>query len=221
MTDTEIKDGIKVGIPSKDSASADAIAAVYLKKSVLKIGRMKGVHWNRTDVTFTLTAGKSLYLIGVDILSTFPELKNMQTIHITDSQRAPIPIVDVQEFSRRARGSTASGVPIVATLHSDEITLEFWPSPDSNYPMWGYVRKKIVNLDDIPEEYHDVVIDFAIASLGAAEDKRVAVEFARSGLKDIQDDALTEWSENVIPLRRHLADDVFQVGGDSGNLRGG
>lgn len=217
MTEPDILDAISIAIPA-NRANAEKIARSYLKKSILKLGRMSGVSWNRKVITFTLISGQQEYKAGVD---SIPDLRGMGTIFRTDTPSNPIPIVDVQEFSRSARGSSTSGTPILATLHSDSTTFEIYPIPAGNYPMWGYIKKKIVNLSDIPEEYHDILIDYAIASIGASEDKRVAVAFAKAGLDDMRDEALTIWEENVVPIGRHLGGSVGVSGIiGSGNLRG-
>lgn len=218
MTEPEILTGIKLGLKGIPTADADEIARVYMKKSILRVGRINGVTWNKEAIEFTLTSGQQKYVMGVDI----PNLRGIGTLFRTDTQTNPIPVVDVNEFGRSARGSSTTGKPILATIHSDSVTLEFYPIPSGNYTIWGYIKKKIVNLADIPEEFHDVIIDYAIASIGASEDKSVAVAFARAGLDDLKDETLTVWDENVIPLGRHLVEpsSIWQDP-DSGNLRGG
>ena len=217
MTEQELVDAIKVGMPpTVPEASRDETAKAMLKKAILKAGRSRSRSWNKEDVTFSLTANKSSYQIGVDILASFADLKKMQYLFRADVLDNPIPIVPVLEFSKYARGSTTVGAPQKATLHSSDETLEIWPIPADAYTMWGYVQKKIENLEDVPSEYHDVLIDLAVASMQA----RNAKQLANEGMEAINGDSLTEWDDNVIPISRHMgipedANDTW-----SGNLRG-
>ena len=201
-------------VPEPHQANADAIADVYAKKAVLKLGRTKGVHWNRKAVPFTLTSGTSSYVIGADILTDFANLKNVQFLWRTDTQKEGIPVLPVQEFNKYARGSTTTGQPQIATVHSDNLTFEVWPSPDSDYSMWVYIRKNIQNFADIPAEYHDVLIDTAVAML------RDPKAFAAAGIKEMQEDSVNAWSGNTVPILRHVGDVDGGVEADSQNLRG-
>lgn len=220
MQESQIDRAIALSI-QKPEADAEAIAAIFRQKAVLKIGRMRNVDWNRKRVGFSLTSGKTEYYIGSDITGVdAPDLQNMQTLWRTDTVADPIHILPISEFNRYARGSSTSGKPQVATLHSGEKMLEIWPSPDSNYSLEGYARLEITRLEQIPEAYHDVVIDYAIAALAAAQNPAIAVQFAQAGLKDIADDSLTQWDGTVVPLPRHLGKTYAGAGADSGNLRG-
>lgn len=198
------------------SATADAeeIAEAYVKMAVLKVGRTRGVNWNREAVTFNLVAGQSSYKVGQDILSDYADLRNLQTMYFTDAPDNPIALVDVNDFSIYARGSTSSGRPTMATLHSGETTLEFWPSPSSAYATWAYLRKKIENFADIPDDYHDVIFAVAMAMLSSPSG------FAAKGIKEVQEDSYTTWSGNIIPVSRSMDGTTGGDSSDSGNLRG-
>ena len=214
MTKAEVQKAIALSVPEKFQANADAIADVYMKKAILKLGRTKGVHWNQKDVTFTLTSGKSSYNLGSDILSDYGDLKNLKFLWRTDTQRPGIPVLPVQEFNKTARGSTQTGQPQIATVHSDNLTFEVWPAPDSAYTMWVYIRKNIQNFKDIPSEYHDVLIDTAVASL------RDPKAFAADGIREMREDSVLAWDGNTVPIDRHLGKGAGAAGPDSQNLRG-
>jgi hypothetical protein len=198
-----------------DYANAEEVAGGLKNKAVLKVGRTPGVAWNRQHVTFNLQSGKSSYDCGVDILSD-EKPAGLQYLWHTDTPSAPIRVIPVQAFNAYARGSSSSGRPEIATLHSDTKTLEVWRSPDAAYTIWGYLKKKIVNFSDIPAEYHDVVVDVAIASLDPAN----ALRFATEGLEDARNDSLTPWDGSVVAIERHLGDSDAAIQPDSYNLRG-
>lgn len=216
MNEDEVLDAIKLHIPATHSANAEKIAESLLKKAILKVGRTPSVNWNRTEVTFSLESGTARYELGSDLLVDYEDLKNMQFLWRTDTPGEPIPIVSVNEFNKYARGSSSSGAPIIATLHSEDKILEIYPSPNSAYPLWGYAQRQITNFQDIPEEYHDVLIDYAVASMRGEN----ALVMAAEGLKDAQGDALTQWDGNTVPIIRHVGGRRQGRGADSYNLRG-
>jgi len=220
MNETEVISAVKGGVirqlPNVTDANAEVIARGLILKAVLKVGRMNGVDWNKEAVSFNLTSGQSVYKCGIDILSAYSRIKNLQYLWRTDTQDSPIRIVNLQEFNAYRRGATGTGKPELATLHSADETLEVWRTPDTTYAVWGYVQKRIVDLKDIPDIYYDVVIDVAVSSL----DPRNAVVFAQLGLDEMRKDSLTIWEGNSIPLGRHLGEDYAGTHGDSYNLRG-
>jgi len=212
MQERDIISAVAVKIGSSN-ANAEEIAGAYVKMAVLKVGRTRGVSWNREGVAFTLTSGKASYKIGQEILKDYPDLRNLQSIHFTDAPDNPVDLVGVDEFSKFARGSSASGRPEKACLHSGETTLEFWPNPASAYATWAYLRKKIENFSDIPEDYHDVVFAVAMAMLTSPS------AFAAQGIKEIKEDSYTTWEGNVFQVSRGIGG-ASGGGADSGNLRG-
>lgn len=218
MTEKDAIEAIKIHVPAGSESNADKVAGAVLKMAVLKVGRTPGVSWNRRHVTFSLTSGTSSYRVGVDILKSgdFEDLKNLQFVWRTDTKGEPIPIVQVQEFNKYARGGSSSGAPVVATLHSDDETFEVYPSPDSAYELWGYVQLRITKFKDIPKDYHDVVVNYAVASL----DRKSALKLAAAGLEDVKGDSLTKWEGNVIAISRHVGGSAGSKRADSHNLRG-
>lgn len=214
MLEQEIIDAVAAKIGTVPTGDAETIAATYVKLAVLKVGRTRGVSWNREAVEETLESGESQYKVGADILTDYVNLRNLQSIFCTDAPNNPIKIIGVNEFGHYARGSASSGRPTIATLHSGETTLEFWPEPDDNYAIWLYLRKKIENFADIPEDFHDVVFSVAMALISSP------AGFAKQGIKEIQEDSLTTWDGNTIPISRHIGQAASGTGSDSGNLRG-
>jgi hypothetical protein len=216
MSEADALAAIQLHIPARHSTNATVIAKSLLKKAVLKVGRTPSVHWNRTEVTFDLTSGQSRYELGHEILADIKTLKNVQYLWCTDTPGDPVPIVSVNEFNAYARGSSASSRPQIATLHSKEKILEVWPSPNSDYAMWGYAQNRITNFKDIPDEYHDVVIDYAVASMRAEN----ALTMAAGGLEDAKGDAQAQWDGSTIPISRHVGRTSGRARADSHNLRG-
>lgn len=216
MTKQQVLDEIAALIPVNANVNADVRAQTLLARAVLRVGRMKGVHWNREDVTIAIEGGKSSYKVGVDILGQYADMKNVQVLWRTDVQRPGIPILDIEDFNLFKRGNSASGPPEYATIHSSDETLEIYPTPDTNYSLFAYIKKKITKFEEIPDEYHDVLIDEAVASA----DPRTALARAQRGTKEIAGDSLTEWSGNVVPIARHVGRTGLGVEVNSQNLRG-
>lgn len=213
MTEAEVKKVIAARLPS-DTANSEETAGSYLKMAVLKLGRMENVDWNRVAVQETLTAGQKIYEVGVDILRDYKDVKNIQSLWHTDRGQDPIDMVDVYRFNKTARGGQASGRPFTSTIHSDEAKIEFYPSPDSAYTIWAYVRKKIENFEDIPSEYHDVLLATALAYVASPR------SFSAEGLKEMRDDSRTEWGGSTIQISRNIGRVSNRRVADSHNLQG-
>ena len=218
MTEKEVLAVLRGALPT-DKAQSDDIAGGHLKKAILKLGRMKGVDFNRDIQTFALTANQKEYVIGKDILNGVSGVWDMDELYLIDKPNWPVKIVGIDRFDVDARGSTTTGVPVLATVHSSTATLEVWPSPDSAYNMKALVRKVITNFDDIPVGYHDVLIDYGLASIAAASAPAIAVQLAQAGLADVQADSRTSWEGSTIALENHLGDVGRSTRVDSGNLR--
>ena len=220
MTFNDAVEAIKPAVPTSASANAEVIATAHLNKSVLKVGRMWGVSFNEKAKTFNLTAGQSSYRVGADILTDFSDLMSIGSLWLTDRTGWECPVVPVQQFNNSARGSTSTGRPTLATIHSDTVQLEVWPTPDSAYEVWAMARKGITEFMDIPDRYHDTVIDDALASLAALRDPKVSIELASVGIDDIRNDKLTSWDGNTFPIERHIAGRLVGGKPDSSNLTG-
>jgi len=218
MTKDDVLNALLLAIP-KDRDNAKGIAEGHLKKAILKVGRMKGVDFNRDIQTFTLTANQKEYIIGRDVLNGVGGVWDIDELYLIDEERWPVNVVGIGDFDSYARGSDSTGKPQIATVHSSTAILEVWPTPDSAYNMKALVRKQIENFDDIPSGYHDVLVDYGIASIVAAGNPAVAVSFARDGLADVQADSRTSWEGNTILVARHLGDTGGSTRVDSGNLR--
>lgn len=222
MDKQDALDFIELAVPSADAANKEAIAKGALAKAVAKFGRMKNASWNSKAATKSLTANKGEYDLGVDLLGDVSSW-TVYEMWMTDRQGYQIYIVSVDDFNEFKRGSTNTGRPVYATLHSDENKLEFYPTPDSAYDIWIYYRKDVKNFEEIPSLYHDAVVDYAVLCVYALRDASMALQLAGQSFKDTISDSLTQWNGNTITLRNYFTsypNSVYIKSSDSQNLRG-
>lgn len=220
MTFDEIAKAVAPAVPG-DAANAEAIAKVHVSRAILKVGRIKDASFNKKWVTFSLTSGTSSYVIGSDILNGYPNVWTMGKLWFPNQNGRFIEILGFDEFKRLSSGGSTTGYPRWGTLHSDQATLDVYPIPDSNYTVGAYLRKKVTNLSDIDDSFHDVVMDTALVSVKALSDPNLALDLLRLGLADVRENSQTAWDENNIPIGRHVGRSYEGPGADSGNLRGG
>ncbi len=218
MTTNEAIAIIKLSLPAGDSAGADSVAASLLNYGLIKTARKRGVDFNREYKSFTLSSGKSSYILGQELFSSSPNVWNVQEMFHTDSPGRPIFILGLDDFNDRARGSSTTGRPTIATVHSNPRILEVYPEPDTDYTVKGYVSKTINKLSDIPNIYHDVPIDFASMAIKAATDASVAAVLLKEGLEDLMADAGAHWTGGKILLQRPLGIEDEGKDVDSSNL---
>ncbi len=218
MTESDCKKYIAAAIP-KDTANAVEIAGMALSKAISKVGRMIDVDFNRVSTTVTLTAGKSSYAVGKDILTDYGEIHHIEELWRNDQRDLEIKIKPMDVFNSYARGSTITGFPEIASYHSDNRILELFPIPNSAYEIWCYFRKAVSKYSDIPIAYQDVVCDEAIVNAKALTDVNVLLRLRNEGLKNIRDDSMTTWRGTVARTDRHLGQQNNVKTTDSHNLR--
>ena len=219
MTLDEAKEIVSLAVGT-DKPQAEDIAEAHISKAVLKFARANNTNFNRKWATGTLTSGKSSYVVGAEIFSGYSEIQKVQYLWRTDVPGWPISVIGLEAFNRRARGSTTSGPPVVATIHSDKATLELYPIPDSAYTIAANLKKKITGWADIPSYYQDIVVDYAVASVMATRNAEVAVQLLKAGLDDMKYDSIVGWTGDQIPLLRHITEVDDSNTADSGNLVG-
>jgi hypothetical protein len=221
MTKDQVINAIMVAIPSERNR-ANEIAEGHLQKAILKLGRSREVDFNQDIQTFTTVSGTAEYVVGKDIFADISNIWDISALYNTDTPNWKVNVLGVDDFSAYARGTTTTGRPQIATLHSSSVTLELWPEPDDAYNMKANVRRVIENFDAIPPAYHDVLIDYAVASIVAAmatENPNASAMMARDGAAAVSVDTKTSWSGSTILLARHLGGSTGRVRCDSGNLR--
>lgn len=220
MTTEQAISIIKLSLTGMDSASADKVAGSLLSYGLVKVARKRGVDFNREYATFILSSGKNSYVLGQELFSANPNVWNLQEMYHTDVAGRPITVLGLVDFNDRARGSSTTGRPTIATVHSNPRTLEVFPNPDKDYTVKGYVSKTIEQLSDIPDIYHDVPIDFAGLAIKAATDASVAAMLLKEGLADLMADAGAHWSGGKILIDRPLGTEGGGRIADSSNITG-
>lgn len=219
MTKNDVIKAISVAVPDSQKDDRLDIAETYLYKAISRLGRMRDVSFNRDIVTFNTVANQRDYNIGVDILTDFDGVWNLYELQRTNKD-FEIDLVGLDMFNDYATSTTDTGEPVIATIHSSNSILRFFPIPDAAYEIEVNVRKQITNFEDIPDAYHDVLIDLGIESLKAISDPNMAAKIAREGMEDVRADSQTTWDGSHIPLARHLAENTSSVKRvDSMNLR--
>lgn len=202
------------GGPTFDAVTNhEVIADRVLSAAVLKIGRTQAVAFNREMVTFTLTANDGEYPLG-DLFDQYPAVWNLQYLFLTDSPGVKCHVVDPGEFGAYARGSTQTGKPKYCTLHSKKLTLEFWPKPDSAYNFTCYAKENLSKLNQIPDTYHDQVLNEGLRIIHAITNASMANKLALEGQEDLQEDAAASSAPTIARSGRHLGR------GTSGGTRG-
>lgn len=219
MTDNEAVSFLEVAVP-KDATNAKVVAQAALRKAVLKFGRMPNVDWNREQETVTLASGTGSYRVGVDILTNYKQGWNIQEIWGTESQGQEIKMKSLDVFNDYKRGNDSTGTPIFAALYGKSKTLEFFPTPSSNFEIWVYLRQEVKQLSDIPDIYHDAVLDYGLLCIQALSNANVALALASGSFKDVEGDALLIWRGNVAGLDINMGRVSSVKNNDSQNLRG-
>lgn len=220
MTEQELDATIALAV-GKDKANAIEIAKACRQAAVLRIGRMRGVDFNKELITLTTVAGKASYVIGKDFASSFPVLKNIQNVWRTDRVSAEVQVVPLDEFSAHARGSSTAGGPRLATIHTSGTTIELWPTPDAAYALKCSCKKSITALKDIPNDYHDAVLAVGITIASYLQNPEGANYFLRDVMKDIQEDTMLGWDGSRFDVDRILDQTNTGRVSDSHNLLGG
>jgi hypothetical protein len=219
MTEAQAISIIKLSLPA-GLAETDKVASALLSYALNKISRKKGVDYNREYKTANLTSGQRDYVLGADLWSGQGNVWNVQEMNCTDAKGHPIWVIGKDDWNDIARGSTTTGRPTHATVHSANRVLQLFPIPNSNYPIEAYVTKKITAITDLLEIYHDIPIDIAGLAIKAGVDPNVQMALVKEGLADILADSGTSWTGSKIMIQRPLGDSDIRMGSDSGNLTG-
>lgn len=220
MEKEDAKKIVALAIPG-DRAGSEDIAETLLDMAVDKIGRRRGLNFNREWVEFSLTAGKATYEFGKDVLTDDSKIKNVQQMWRTDVVGWPIEIVGLDRFNELTSGGTSTGSPSVGTVYikKDGAVMEVYPIPDGDFPVKALIKRKLTKFEDVPEEHRDVIVNTAITIAHSLNDPDLSLIMLRDGLKDIEIDSLTAWRGNVIKVERPLGANSSRRSADSHNLR--
>jgi len=192
-----------------------------LDRAIASIGHLEGVDFNLEQVSFSLTASKQSYELGADIMTDLLDVMNIQQLWRTDTMGWDVSIVGLQKFSQVARKGTATGPPTHATLYhkGGVAVLEVYPIPASAHTMMARVKRRVIQLGDIPDDYHSLLIDLAVVYIKAGDDPNMAAALLRDGIHSLQSESLTSWTGSTIPLARHLGQGSATTRASSTNLR--
>jgi hypothetical protein len=203
MTETQAINIIKLSLGGV--ADADNIAKSVLQYALTKASRLRGSDFNREYKAATLVSGTQNYTLAT-LFGSQSNVWNIQEMWCTDTTNAAVTIIGLDDFNDRAAGGSSSGRPTIGTLHSKTRELRLYPIPDSNYPIEAYVTAKIAKLSDVPDVYHDVIIDMAGLAVKAISDPNVQMALVKEGLKDLMIDSGGGWTGSKIlhptPLSR-------------------
>ncbi len=218
MTSDELTRAVALAVPSVHADKREEIADTFIAMAISKLNRLKDTDINQQYREFTLTGGKASYKLGTDILTTTKPW-NVQNMYRTDIRGWEVSVVDKDKFTPIARGSTITGPPRLATVHSNPPIMEIWPIPDSNYAVGAFVRVNITKIEDIDQRYYDVLYATAIELITAAGSPEMARLVGEEGRHQIESDTLTAWDGTIIPLARNIGQVSDKRKADSGNLR--
>ena len=203
MTLEQVKMLVAAVIPEPGAGNREELADALLAAAALKVGRMPAVMFNRELVQFNLTSGKSEYNIGSDILNEYPNFWNFESLWMKDSPGNKIEIVGLDHFSAYARGSTSTGYPKYGTVHSKTHIFEIYPIPNSNYTLLGLAKGNL-DLNDIPEDYYDVLLKQSFLLAQAMRDGNIAGVLVGHDEKEIQLASGTAWTGNMMRAYHRL-----------------
>ena len=205
------------GDPGADIAEAGFIAALE------SIGKIDYVPWNKIATIANLTSGTASYSFD-DLVSDVEDMTGIAQIWRTDTENWPIPIYGVDRFNAYKRGVSTSGKPYCATIYKDtngDNKIEFYETPDDNYPIWLLVVKPL-RLEDMEEAYHDMLIWKAVmmvADPGQNYYEKAEREYAKAEAK-LMSVGFNKWHGSQIQSGYQLGQQSKGIGVDSGNYWG-
>lgn len=152
---------------------------------------------------FTTTSGDATLELPAD----FARLADFY-----DAENEPMLSLDLREYDEL---EAASGRPTAYTVVGDQITL--YPSPNGSYGLslryWRLPQDMVADGDEpeIPAQYHEVLIAYAMQKAYARENDWSASRFWKE-----------EWEAGVAKMRGEVQSDTFsgprQVGGTWGSV---
>lgn len=203
MTLDQVKMLVAATIPEAGEANRADLAEALLSAAALKVGRMPAVMFNRQLVEFDLVSGQWEYTIGKDILNAYPSFWNFESLWMKDTPGNRIVIVGLDHFSAYARGRTSTGYPKYATVHSKDHRFEIYPIPNSNYTLLGMAKGNL-DLNDIPQDYYDVLLKQCLVLAQAMRDGNIAGVLVGDDEKELQLADGTTWTGSMMRSTHRL-----------------
>lgn len=189
------------------------------------LATMDKVPWNKEAVTFDTTTSAT-YELGSDILTDYDNIQGMISLWHNETSHGRIHLTsDVNYFNGYARTNTQTGIPRLGLIHGRKKILELWPTPDSPYTLWTYIRFPLT-LEDMPGEFHRILVWLGIMNVVDVDLKPGTYAKAERKFNSIATEILAESATKISPDR--IIPEVFYGGlgvtgkvFDTGNWWGG
>jgi len=195
-------------------AGRQAKCVDWIEQAWVKIQQMHG-DWSFLQGEFsgTLTAGDPSYTsVDLGIASRFAEWKGDRADYRPLTIRNPAlgladeqPLVQISYDRWRLlydRGAQASNRPLHYAIGPD-FSLRFGPKPDKAYAVRGEYRKAPqslaadADLPDMPERFHDIIVDRAIILISESDEAPQALQ-----------SAVRAFGEGLFAMRRDLLPEI-------------
>ena len=205
MTAIQVLLLIKAAMGGDDSDLRNQVAQAALEAAYGAFNRLGVFHWNTVSTDVSLTSGTGSYEFA-DLWGDHTVRGIGEKLYYTDvSKYVEVLDEDVFNMAFRYRMTTA-GRPTHATVHSKDGTIEFYPKPDSAYTLRGQLLVSIGDINDIPDEFHDLVVSRATIRATGADTPANA-------------SARAEWAEGKEEIRSDRKYTIFtgtKIAGDPG-----
>jgi hypothetical protein len=222
MTEEKIKQLIQYNSRISGDPGLDA-AEVGFSAALEAIGKIDYVPWNKIATTTTLTSGTGIYALE-DLIADVQDITGVLQIWRTDTEGWNIPIYTIDRFNSYKRGVTTSGKPYCAMVYRDtdgDNKVEFYETPDDNYPLWVLVSKPL-KLEDMDAAYHEMLVWKGVMMIGDPKDgyyEKAEREFAKAEYQ-LKSVGFNKWNGTQIQPGYLLGQRSSGTSYDSGNYWG-
>lgn len=162
MTTDEALSLIRNQIETDDSDLRNRLAQAGLNGGIGAMNRLGEYWWNQQKVEFTLTASATGEYKIRDLWPDYSVRRIEPKIWYVGTTNW-IEIVSLEEFSDSTEHKySTTGQPRIGTVHSNDSILEVWPCAASSYACKVFLYYYVNGLEQIPEEYHDLIVSRAL-----------------------------------------------------------
>jgi hypothetical protein len=159
---------IKAKMKMDDSQLKNELAEGALAGAVNFFSLLGEYRWNEQYLTATLTSGTSLYRMD-DLVSDYQVRRIFDECIWFTGERQKVEIVDRERYNAESRGTTSTGKPRIAIVHSKDMIVEFWPTPNDNYAIWFMGGIVLTDISELPEELQLPAVNLAIMAVAEAD----------------------------------------------------